>query len=59
MLSVAMGPEHQAFTNAWRAFVPYGTNYAGISASQLWVYAQRIYAEYPALLAAAKSQLGM
>ena len=59
MLSVAMGPEHQVFTNMWRAAVAYGTDYNLISASQLWVHAQEIYAEYPALLAAAKSQLGM
>jgi len=60
MLSVAVSPaEHQAFTNAWRAAIPYGTNYATVTAQQLWMHAQRIYADYPALLDAAKTTLGM
>ncbi|MBN2835414.1 MAG: hypothetical protein JXR48_10665, partial [Candidatus Delongbacteria bacterium] len=58
MLSVALTKaEHQAFTNAWRALIPYGTNYDLLSPQKVWEVAQKVYAEYPALLEAARISL--
>jgi hypothetical protein len=47
--------EHQAFTNAWRSLLPYGKSY---TVNQVWAAAQKVYAKYPELLAAAKKALG-
>jgi len=58
MLSIVLTKEeHQVFANAWRAAVPYGTDYATLSAQQIWEHAQRIYADYPELLDAAKKTI--
>jgi RHS repeat-associated protein len=61
MPSVAVTPfQHQIFTNAWRAAFPYGvTNYQTLTKEAIWVEAQRIYANYPALLASAQQTLGI
>ena len=49
MLSVAVtDAEHAAFTSAWQAAIPYGTDYTQVTANQLWFWAQQIYAKYPA-----------
>lgn len=59
-LSVAVSPaEHQAFTNAWRSYVGYinssnPVNTATANVDDIWLAAQKIYADYPALLNAAK-----
>ncbi|RXE58098.1 RHS repeat-associated core domain-containing protein, partial [Acetivibrio mesophilus] len=58
MLSVAVTKtEHQAFTNAWRKLIPYGTNYSTLTKTQIWNYAQEVYKDYPALLDAAKKTI--
>ena len=64
-LTVAVTPaEHQVFTNAWRHYfplanqaghIPYGT----ITNQQLWVVAQIVYANYPAILEAVRIALGV
>jgi hypothetical protein len=54
MLSIALTTgEHQAFTNAWRAAIPYGERGTG-AATVEWILeeAGRIYADYPAILQA-------
>lgn len=57
--AVAVTPaEHQVFTNAWRKLIPYGTNYAALTATQVYEAAQKVYKDYPAILAAVKSALG-
>jgi RHS repeat-associated protein len=51
MLSVAVTPaEHQAFTNAWRAAIPYGAGTANATRQQVLSAARQIYANYPAIL---------
>jgi len=57
MLCVAVDPifEHPGFTSQWQNYIPYGTT--NVTFQQIWMYAQRIYANYPALLEAAKAQL--
>lgn len=54
MLSVAVTKgEHQAFTNAWRAAIPYGAQGTGTATGQQVIEAaKRIYANYPAILKA-------
>jgi len=60
MLSVAVSPaEHQAFTNAWRSAISYGAGTAAATKETIWYHAQRIYENYPALLDACKTTLGM
>ena len=54
MLSMAVTrAEHQAFTNAWRARIPYGRAGTG-RATKEWILqeAREIYADYPAILRA-------
>ena len=50
--------EHQAFTNAWRSLVPYGTDYSVLTPAQIWNYAQEVYKNFPVILDAAKKALG-
>lgn len=59
MKSVALThAEHQVFTNRWRDFFEYGkTNYKGLSPTQIWKAAKKIYKDYPELLDAAKKTL--
>ena len=46
-------PEHQAFTNAWRAESPYGANGTGAATrAQIDAAARKIYANYPDILKA-------
>jgi len=64
-LSVAVTPEeHQIFTNNWRSAIGYinsnnPINTATATANNIWAAAQRIYADYPAMLDAARKTLGM
>ncbi len=52
-LCVAVTPaEHQAFTNAWRAAIPYGEGTANVTKEMIMREAARIYADYPAILQA-------
>ena len=54
MLSVAVTPaEHQKFTNMWREIFKYGTNYRKLTIDDIWRAAQKVYKDYPALLASA------
>jgi hypothetical protein len=60
MLSVAVtDAEHAVFTQKWVAAICHGVGTSGATRERLWEFAQRIYADYPALLAAAKAQLRM
>lgn len=54
--------EHQVFTNAWRAAIGYinsnhPINTSNATIEDIWMAAQRIYADYPALLAAVRKFL--
>ena len=49
--------EHQAFTNAWRSEIPYGTDYGNLTKTQIWDKAQTIYKNYPELLESAKNTI--
>jgi hypothetical protein len=52
-LCVAVTPaEHQAFTNAWRAAIPYGQGTVNATKEMVMREAARIYADYPAILQA-------
>ncbi len=56
MLSIALThDEHVVFTRQWRKAIPYKTSY---SIDDIWNAAQDIYANYPALLEAARKTLG-
>jgi hypothetical protein len=44
--------EHQAFTNAWRALIPYGQGTANATTQQVLDAAKRIYSGHPELLRA-------
>ena len=58
MLSVVVtSEEHAIFTDAWRKEFSYGIDYGKIGLDQLWAAAQKIYADYPELLDAAKKTL--
>ncbi len=58
MLSVVVTKsEHQKFTNEWRKYIPYGTDYRAYTKGQIWEIAQIIYKDYPALLKAAKNTI--
>jgi hypothetical protein len=58
MKSVALTPdEHQIFTNAWRKWVPYGTDYNTLTKAQIWVAAQDIYKGFPDILKAVKQTI--
>jgi len=47
-LTIAVTPaEHQAFTNAWRTALPYGSGHVDLST--ILDHASRIYANYPAI----------
>lgn len=51
MLSVAVTPaEHQAFTNAWRAAIPYGNSTANATQQHILDSARQIYANHPQIL---------
>jgi hypothetical protein len=54
MMSVAVTPdEHQAFTNAWRALIPYGPNGTGAATRETVMDAARqVYASHPEILRA-------
>jgi len=49
--------EHQAFTNARRAQIPYRIDYAQIPLDDLWIAAQQVYANNPELLESARQTL--
>jgi hypothetical protein len=56
MLSAALPPQkHQAFTNAWRKAIPYGSGTAKATKSSVENAARAIYAKYPGIL----KQLGL
>jgi hypothetical protein len=63
MQSVALTPEeHQVFTNLWRAEIGYSNSGQAITTlnatkEQIWAAAQKIYAQYPELLEAARLTL--
>ena len=59
MSSVALTREqHQAFTNAWREWFPYGiTDYASLTKDKIWEAAQNIYKEIPELLEATRNEI--
>ena len=58
MLSIALDKQtHRKFTNAWRNEFKYGTNYAALKPEQIWNAAQRVYADYPDLLEAARKTI--
>jgi len=51
MSAIAVTPaEHQVFTNAWRAAIPYGAGTANATYAQVMNAAKQIYAQYPAIL---------
>jgi hypothetical protein len=57
MLAIAVTPEeHQAFTNAWRAAIPYrvgaGTDIDNVTREQVLKEARKVYAKYPTILRA-------
>jgi hypothetical protein len=54
MLSVAVTrAEHQVFTNAWRAAIPYGAAGTGAATTEIVLQAARdIYSSYPAIMQA-------
>ena len=55
MLSVALTKEeHRVFTNRWRSAIPYGTDYASMTADELWIAAQQVYQDSPQLLEIAR-----
>ena len=45
--------EHQKFTNAWRALIPYGEGTREATREQIIQAAKQIYKEFPELLKAA------
>jgi RHS repeat-associated protein len=49
---VATRSEHQAFTNAWRARIPYGAGTRAATRAQVESAARDIYADYPDILGA-------
>ena len=56
MLSIALDPvQHRKYTNAWRKQIPYGKNKGDIH--QIWEAAQKIYADNPSLLEAARKTI--
>ncbi|HDD24953.1 MAG TPA: RHS repeat-associated core domain-containing protein, partial [Chloroflexi bacterium] len=58
MQSVALTPEeHQIFTNLWRAQIGYNVDYTLLTANDIWLAAQQVYAGYPELLEAARRTL--
>ena len=57
MLSIALDKQtHRKFTNAWRE-IEYGTNYKDLMPEQIWEVAQKVYADYPDLLEAARKTI--
>ena len=58
MLSIALDHDtHRKFTNAWRQAFKYGTNYSDLDINDIWNAAQKIYANYPELLEAARKTI--
>lgn len=58
MLSIALDKKtHRQFTNAWRNEYKYGTVYRELSKDDIWKAAQKVYAEYPDLLKAARKTI--
>jgi len=57
MLCVVVHPivEHPAFTRQWQNAIAYGRN--DVTMEEIWMHAQRIYADFPALLEAARAEL--
>ena len=51
--------EHQQFTNAWRALIPYGEGTANATPEQIIEAAKEIYKDYPELLKGALENLGL
>jgi len=54
--------EHQVFTNLWRAEIGYRNSGQAVTTlnatkEQIWTAAQKIYAQYPELLEAARLTL--
>jgi hypothetical protein len=45
--------EHEVFTNAWRAHIPYGRGTVEATRAQIRAAAQEIYKNHPALLQSA------
>ena len=53
MLSIAVTRgEHQVFTNAWRARIPYGAGTRNATAAAVEEAAREIYSEFPEILSA-------
>ena len=51
MMSRIVNPtQHQQFTNAWRAAIPYGFGTASANRATIEAAARRIYANYPSIL---------
>jgi hypothetical protein len=58
MQSVALtSQEHQTFTNLWRSQIGYGVDYTLLTANDIWLAAQQVYAGHPELLEAARQTL--
>ena len=58
MQSVALTPqEHQMFTNLWRSQIGYGVDYTLLTADDIWLATQQVYAGHPELLEAARQTL--
>jgi len=57
MLCVAVDPvvEHPIFTSQWQNAIAYGRT--DVTIEEIWMHAQRMYADFPALLEAARAQL--
>ena len=51
--------EHQIFTNKWRQHFPYGVHdYELIPNARIWIAAQDVYKDFPAILRAVQVALG-
>lgn len=58
MLSIALDKQtHRKFTKAWRDEFKYGINYSALGKNDVWNAAQRVYANYPSLLEAARKTI--
>lgn len=53
MLAVAVAKgEHQGFTNAFRALIPYGAGTQAATSASVIAAARRVYGNHPAILQA-------
>lgn len=53
MSSIALTrAEHQVFTNAWRAAIPYGQGTLNATREQIYTAARQVYSNYPQILRA-------